>query len=208
MTEGRIQRILYGIRVGSNSVIKGVFTYGEKKIKRREWPRNPYNIYVCYVISGEESCKTSNSNSKKGNPCMNHPWEPLVGSAQWEGFFLYLSNHIMWNEPNGGFYWFLNDQLRAHPKKRAKRDTMLFDGKKTSLNMNPSFTPSKINDGYGIGYNPAQSFEHHRKSQLTTHWTTTYIWTKIRNLLATSRVQFRWACKSGVTNLVLNASEV
>jgi hypothetical protein len=33
---------------------------------------------------------------------MNHPGEPLVASAQWEGF-LYSSNHIMWNEPNGGF---------------------------------------------------------------------------------------------------------
>jgi hypothetical protein len=45
MTEGRILRLLYGIRVGSNSVIKGVFTYGEKKIRGA----NDHEIFTIFT---------------------------------------------------------------------------------------------------------------------------------------------------------------
>ena len=84
----------------------------------------------------------------------------------------------------------INDNYAPFPKKRAKRDTMLKDDKKTPLNMIPSFTHSKINDGCGIGYSPLSlsNVTGNHNSQRTEQLL--IFGPKIRNLLATSRVQF------------------
>lgn len=55
-------------------------------------------------------------------------------------------------------YFFSNVQISArhdHPIPiESKMDSIIKDDIKTSLNVDPSVTPSKISNGYGIGYSP------------------------------------------------------
>lgn len=102
-------------------------------------------------------CSTSVTNRKNENPCLNHPGVPLIASGKCRGSFVVIKpDDLESNERWLGF--FSNVQMSArhdHPIPiESKMDSISKDDIKTSLNVDLSITPSKISNGYGIGYSP------------------------------------------------------
>lgn len=105
----------------------------------------------------EGSYSTSVSNRKTENPCLNDPGVPLVETGKCRGLFVFIKlDDAESKERWLGF--FSNVQINArhdHPIPiESKMDSMIKDDIKTFLTADPSITPSKISNGYGIGYSP------------------------------------------------------